>query len=91
VAFTQGGDSRLRCATARQVGGLALGYYHAAPSGRRRSGELPTGMDEPSLVRNPFPGALWPMKKANIILGSIPERSIRAFMGNESVKLPPVI
>src|ERR1035438_1953308 len=26
VGVTQGGDSRLRCATARQVGGLALGY-----------------------------------------------------------------
>ena len=38
VAYTQGGD----------LGGLALGYYHAAPSGRRRTGELAAGIDEPA-------------------------------------------
>jgi len=31
VALTQGGGLRLRRATAAQVGGLALGYYQAAP------------------------------------------------------------
>jgi len=40
-----------------------LGYYLAAPSGHRRTGELPSGINEPPPVRNPFPGRVWPIKK----------------------------